>query len=427
MQDEDYYGADYIVYGDLKAMDVRTYISGKRDAAMYNYTETTEAATSSMWVRPYKCLVSVNNAIANLDKLTADNDADKLAKTEIEANFYALRGLIHFDLLKAFSRIPTAVSEDLTTLLGVVHADHVITKTEKPVRENLKASYDFVISDLKNAMDLMPATAATDGWFSKDAVKALLSRVYLYNGDNQLAYNLAQEVIGNTDYSLVPFGEYQESWTNSYSNKESIFSLINTEEDNASREGIGYLWSPTGYSSMAITASFNTILSATATDDRLNAIKTIVEKNDDGEVTKTDYLSLKYPDANYNRIHLIRLSEMYFIAAEAIYKVNAGNAAEAATLINTVLKQRTDVDNTLVASDITIDRILLERRKEFVGEGMTFFDYMRNKKDIVRVGADHLATAPLNIKFDDFKTIQPIPRIELNVNKNIQQNPGYAE
>lgn len=427
MQSEDYYGANFIVYGDLKGIDVRSSDINKRDNEMYRYNETTEAGNSEMWTSPYEALVSVNNAIANLDKLVAESDAEELQKLEIEANFYALRALNHFDLLRIFARIPASLSGDASNELGVVLADHVITKDESPVRADLATSYKLVIDDLKKAMELMPASASTEGWLNADAVKALLARVYLFNGDNQLAYDMAKEVIDSGDYALVAHGDYKKSWEASFNNPEAIFTLINTEEDNPSREGIGYLWNESGYNTMVITNSFTDILFANDKDERSEAMFADVVKDDDGNVTSTNYLSLKYPDQTTNKLHLIRLSEMYFIAAEAIYKVSASNAAVAASLINTVVEQRTGVADVLVASDIDIDKILLEKRKEFIGEGQTFFDLMRNKKDVVRTGDDHLNIAPMFIGYDDFKTIQPIPRIELNVNENIQQNPDYAE
>jgi len=427
MQDEDYYGANFIVYGDLKGIDVRSSIINKRNDEMYRYSETTEAGNSEMWTSPYKALVSVNNAITNLEKLVVELDTEKVQKAEIEANFYALRALNHFDLLRVFSRIPASLSGDASLELGVVLADHVITKVEVPVRADLETSYNLVIADLKKALELMPATASTDGWFNATAVKALLSRVYLYNGDNQLAYNMAKEVIDAGGYSLVAYGDYKKSWEADANNPEAIFTLINTEDDNSSREGVGYLWNVEGYNTMVITDSFTDILLADPTDDRNNAMFADVKKNEAGDVTDIDYLSLKYPDQTTNKLHLIRLSELYFIAAEAIYKVDASNAAMAASLINTVVEQRTNVADVLVAGDIDIDRIILEKRKEFVAEGKTFFDLIRNKKDIVRTGDDHLNVAPLVITNDDFRTIQPIPRIELNSNDQIQQNPEYAK
>jgi hypothetical protein len=426
MQEETYYGADYVVYGDLKGIDVQTKSIGKRDEQMYLFRETTEASPTGMWTRPYTCLVSVNNAIVNMDKLVPGSDEEEAQKKEIEANFYALRALIHFDLLKVFARIPTAVNGDLSQELGVVIADHVIGKDEKPLRANLEDSYDFVVNDLEKAMELMPAKANTKGWFSLNAVKALMAKVYLYRGDYQKAHDMAQEVIGSKAYSLVKYGEYKASWLSSANNPEAILTLINTEEDNASREGVGNLWNKDGYNTMIMTESFQKLLYANADDDRINAIEEDVLKDKSGNVTGIDYLCMKYPEQYAYLLRMIRLSEMYFIAAEAIYKVNEANANKAAELINVVLKERLNQENVLSAADINIDRIIEEKRKEFVGEGCAFFDLIRNKKDIIRTGEGHLAGAPLEIKYDDFRTIQPIPRIELNVNRQIQQNPGYA-
>lgn len=426
MQGRFYYGADYFKYGTLKGIDVRSTSQNKRGTNMYIYNETTEASNSGMWTSPYECLVSVSNAIANIEKLETTNDEEKAQKEEITANFYALRALNHFDLLRIYARIPAAVL-DASSELGIVLADHVITKSEKPARVTLKESYDFVIKDFTKALELMPEVNKYSDWFNKTSIRALLSRVYLYNGDNQKAYDMAKMVIADTKYKLTPYGDYAESWTPTYNNTEALLMIINTDEDNANREGIGYLWNKDGYNVMRLTNSFEKILFADNADDRINAFATDTIKDGAGVVTDIYYYSTKFPEYYANKLQVIRLSEMYFTAAEAIYKISNSNAAEAATLINEVIEARTDVANKLSAADINIEKIILEKRKEFIGEGQSFFDFMRNKIDIVRDNSDLMAGAPQEIKSSDYRTIQPIPRIELNSNENIQQNPGYAE
>ncbi len=413
MQHQNYYGANYVVYGDLKGVDVRITSVNKRKDNMYMYKQTTEASYAGMFTRPYRCLVSINNAIDNVANIVPGTEEDKVYKKEIEANLYALRGLVHFDLLKVFARIPTALDGDISSELGVVISDRVITKDEQPMRSNLEESYGFVIKDLNKALELMPATAKTKGWFTSYAVKALLARVHLYMGNNKEAYDYAKEVIDDGGYGLMTYGEYGSSWSNSSNNPEEILVLINTDDDNPSREGIGYLWSHEGYNTMFLTESFLGELSVG--DDRLAATK---EK--DG-----NFVCNKYPEPFSYLIRLIRLSEMYFIAAEAAYKQN--NATIAAELINKVLENRLNTANVLMDTDITLDRILLEKRKEFVGEGHCVFDLIRNRKNIVRAGADHLVGAPMEVLYDDFRIIEPIPRIELNSNSSIQQNPVYAK
>jgi len=83
-------------------------------------------------------------------------------------------------------------------------------------------------------------------------------------------------------------------------------------------------------------------------------------------------------------------------------------------------------------ADATVDRILLECRKEFVGEGHRFFDAMRNNQTIVRYTDEknsgyHYPLRTESQKFDRtyYRIVLPIPITETDVNKNIQQNPGY--
>ncbi len=413
MQGENYYGANYIVYGDLKAIDVRSTRPNKRKFSMYSYNETTEASATGMWTRPYTCLASINNAIENISDLVAETEDDKLVKAEIEANFYALRALVHFDLLKIYARVPTSVAAPQNEL-GVVVVDHVLEKREQPKRSSLEESYAFVINDLKKAVELMPSTANTEGWFTKEAVKALLANVYLFYGDNQSAYNMAKEVIDSKKYQLMTYENYPTSWGASKANTETIFAIINTEEDNPNREGIGYLWSPSGYNVMSLTDSFVALLEEEPEDIRLQLVKK------DG----TNFICRKYPDDLTNKLRIFRLSEMYFIAAEAAFKL--GNTLEAKMLVNTIIEKRTKVADKLQDADITLERIILEKRKEFFGEGKAFFDFMRNKMNIKRSKEDLVSPAPEEVKYTDYRVIQPIPRIELNSNKNIQQNPEYA-
>ncbi len=420
MQGESYYGSAYIAYGDLKGVDTRSSASGKRNFNMYIFSETTEASNTGMWEVPYTCLASINNAIPQIDGLSTDTQEEMQQKAEIKANFYALRALCHFDLLKIYARIPASISNSQSEL-GIVLADKVLDKKAEPARSTLKESYDFVIKDLKLALSTMPDAANTEGWINKTAVKALLAKVYLFNGQNQLAYDMAKEVIANPNYQLMTYANYAKSWGATDVNTETLFAIINTEEDNGGREGIGYLWSNTGYATMSLTKSFMTLLNEEPNDVRLKVTKNIL--NDKNEVTSV--ICTKYPSDLTNKLRILRLSEVYFIGAEAAQKL--GNKAVAKDLLNTVIEKRTKVANKLTDADITIDRIILEKRKEFFGEGKAFFDFMRNKKDIVRAKDDLVAPAPAQINYNDYKTIQPIPRIELNSNENIQQNPEYAK
>lgn len=85
-------------------------------------------------------------------------------------------------------------------------------------------------------------------------------------------------------------------------------------------------------------------------------------------------------------------------------------------------------------SDATLARIIIERRKELVGEGQRFFDAMRNNETVIRYTSEtdkgfHYSLDPESQKFDRtyFRAILPIPASETDANPSIakQQNPGY--
>ena len=85
-------------------------------------------------------------------------------------------------------------------------------------------------------------------------------------------------------------------------------------------------------------------------------------------------------------------------------------------------------------ADATLARIIIERRKELVGEGQRFFDAMRNNETVVRYTDEtnkgfHYSLDPESQKFDRtyFRAILPIPASETDATPSIakQQNPGY--
>jgi len=415
MQHHEYYGAYYLYYGDVKAMDIRTTTIGRRTESEYLFQSTTEASPYEMWSRPYTCLVNINNAIINVEEMPTESVKEEQEKLEIQANFYALRALTHFDLLKVFSRIPTAQRGDEFDTYGVPLADQVFDVKYEAERASVEEVYTLIFEDLAKAKELMPAESNTEGWFNATGVKALASRANLYHGNYTEAYNLSKEIIDAGSYSLIPYGAYGESW-GVKDNSEAILTIINSDSDNASNEGIGYLYSESGYDAMIPADSFKSLLSSDSNDDRNSMI------------TTSGYFA-KFPNDLTNNIHLFRLSEMYLIAAECAIHDDAINKSEATKYLNELLAVRTDGNTSLTDDQVDLDRVLLERRKELVGEGHVYFDYIRNKKDIVRTGDDHFTSAITGktIEWEDYRIIQPIPRKELNANSNMIQNPEYAD
>ena len=126
-------------------------------------------------------------------------------------------------------------------------------------------------------------------------------------------------------------------------------------------------------------------------------------------------------------IKLIRLSEIYLIAAEAA--LQSGDKEAAADYLNAIRKRSPNLAPATAAT-ITLDMILDERSKELFGEGHRFFDMIRCNRSIEF--NDDFQDVPISqrekvIDRTFYKIVLPISQDELNANPALrsQQNKGY--
>jgi hypothetical protein len=138
----------------------------------------------------------------------------------------------------------------------------------------------------------------------------------------------------------------------------------------------------------------------------------------------------KYPNSSQpdkDEVKVIRMSEVYLIAAEAAYQT--GNEALALEYLNDVATERDATFAGYSSSGANLlNDILLERRKELAFEGHRYWDLQRYNLPVTRVNlAGNYTGVPLTIAPTSFRRILPIPQAELDANPNIrgQQNTGY--
>lgn len=138
-------------------------------------------------------------------------------------------------------------------------------------------------------------------------------------------------------------------------------------------------------------------------------------------------------DAGTKNVIVMRLAEVYLIAAEASYKLNK-TSPDAAHYVNVLRKRaavKTPVDHSdemmIANSDIDIDFILDERARELAGEHLRWPDLKRTKQLESRLGPGK--QNPDITAFNPNKHyLRPIPQVELDILENADeygQNPGY--
>lgn len=439
-----YYGDNYWYYGDCRAMDVQARenkASGKRVTPYYTYNvlATDNLNITLPWNRPYLVIRQANNIIKKIEQ-GAVQSSDTKELDRIKAEALVLRGLALFNLTRLFGM---PYINDNGASLGVPIELKPEEPSHQPKRNTVAECYEQVVNDITTARSSL-STERTDGYINYWAAQALLSRVYLDMGKNKEAYEAATDVINNSKglYQLYTRDEYPTIWGKDFQ-AEALFELyISTTEPSEWGGGTGGEGAPMVYANeekgvdwnnLILTEEFLNLLEEDPNDVRHCITQLSLIENNEGlpEAARTRKVFLsKFPgksgDPKDNNISIIRLSEVYLNAAEAGVKLGGEYLEPARGFLNQIVS-RANPEKSVSTEEFTIERVLKECRKELVGEGQIFFDYLRNKQPIVRKGGWHLSTLnTLNaetIQPNDPRIALPIPQSEIDANPNIVQNP----
>ena len=124
-----------------------------------------------------------------------------------------------------------------------------------------------------------------------------------------------------------------------------------------------------------------------------------------------------------NDLAVYRYADILLLKAEALMRKNGGAATpEAVELVNQV-RMRAFEDpgpHLYTTATLTLDELLAERSRELYNEGMRRNDLVRFDK-FVR-GTWEFADRSNE---EDYRNVYPIPQQQINVNPNLNQNPGY--
>ncbi|MBJ2173670.1 RagB/SusD family nutrient uptake outer membrane protein [Aureibaculum sp. A20] len=413
ISDADYYGRYMFLIPDVMADDVKQNSQANR---IIYYAEhvvnVSDGNASSTWTAMFQAVNAVN-AIINADVTVPDGVKNQ--QDHIIGEALALRGLVYFDMVRLYAQHYTFTSD--ASHLGVPLVLQ-FDATNKPTRNTVKEVYDQIISDMTSAIALMDddSRSGNSNLLSVSAVKALLSRVYLYKEDWSNAEAMATDVISSPKYNLVPNANYLDLW-NKDNSSESIFEISMTETDNRGGNSIAGLYSEDQYGDYL--PSNDVISLYEANDKRLDVFRVDTFLTGDYAPYRMD----KYPDiSGFDNTKVIRLAEIYLIRAEARAKLGTNDSGAQDDL--DMVRQRalpTAADNADSGQNL-IDAIMLERRLELCFEGQRLWDLMRTKQDIVR---NECTALTCSIAYGSDSLILPIPQNETDANPNIEQNPGY--
>jgi phosphatidylserine decarboxylase len=402
------YGRSLPVLGDMmadntyqSALNTNRYTSFN----LYNYL-VTDGDVSGLWTASYSVILRANNIINS-------PIPDNANIQQIKGEAYAIRALAYFNLVRYFAS-PYTVDP---SKLGVP----VITTYQadlKPERAKIADVYGLINKDLDKAYTLM-TKFTNSSQFSKYSAKALQAKVYLTMGDKTNAKTAALDVITNSGFTAITSAAHTGYWAGVAPRTDKVETLLEISFDavaNNAFDALSYIYLQSGnYGDMLCSTELYDLYETADIRKSLYATGT---RGGLASVFVNKYTSFT---GDHSDTKVIRMSEMYLIAAEASYP---SNTADALKYVNEVTSRR---GATAIASSgsALLEDIITERRKELAFEGERYLDMQRLQRNIAR--SKNYPAAALSIEFSNYRRIMPIPQGELDANPNIksQQNPGW--
>ncbi|WP_295210841.1 RagB/SusD family nutrient uptake outer membrane protein [uncultured Chryseobacterium sp.] len=373
--------------------------------------QPTNSLIENAWKDNYVGIQQANIILNRIGSITDMSEGTK--KTRIgEMKF--LRALMYFNLVRIFGDVPLVTQEttDVNSYFG---------QSRTPANE----VYNFVEGELKEAITLLPATAAQKGRATKGAALGILGRVLMTRNKFSEALPYLSQIDG-LGYSLLSDVTKIFDVTNK-NNAEIIFDVQFASGLNGNSEGSNafQLFSPSGTVSGAkghnlpTKEVYNLYSSA---DKRRNAY--IGLTNNGVPYTKKLVKTSSAVDDGGSNVVVIRLADVYLMMAECYAQAN--DLTNANLYLNKI-KTRAGITNmNLTSQQALLAEIDKERRLELIGEGHRWFDLVRTGK-AVQVMTQYFAVTPgySTATIDQHNLLMPVPQNQINTDPAIKQNPGY--
>ena len=381
MAEADLYGAQMtMTYMDVLGQYYSSASTAQHNfqyAYTFDYTNATEEARKDkLWRNLYNVVANVNNL---LDHIDAKKDIFSTGVYElIKGEALGLRAYLHLDILRLFGASPSM--ENGLDRKAIPYVDKYTNQLFEQL--TVRQVLERIAGDLNSARGLLagvdpygPSHADYDlddlsgVWKGREyrmnyyAATALLARTLLYRGeaaDKTLANTYALEVINSGLFPLITGNDLNSSDKNGFV-QENVFAL----EDKGVKDDIVDKYfnvENTNYNFLAITnANLNRVF-PTSLDMDYRRRWWIDPSGSYNLITKYTYSK---------RIPLLKVSEMYLIAAET-----AATLGDAAGYFNELQYHRGLPDADITAANLST-KILDEYAKEFVAEGQLFYAYKR--------------------------------------------------
>jgi hypothetical protein len=460
-------GGRYQIYGDIRANDFINRTSNSvTGLSVWNHTEseTSQNDVINTWSLGYAAINQVNVFLSSLDA-----SADKLnaapfptgyaaTATNYRAEARLLRALCYYSLLQLYARPYVDGAGSRPGLPLRLTAETQLGNNDL-ARSTVAQVYDQILLDLNYAEQNLPLsyTASQNGVSTstlnttrahRNTAIALKTRVYLTMGRYDDVIREANKIVSTTAPFSAPSGvphmlapTVAAVFAAPQETSESILSFPFTAQDTPGTQNqLAFYYLPTslgGNGEYSLNTAATGILNNPgwlSTDNRRTNFVTSVTTTSATGTKTTEYFLAKYPTGTpyTDKAPVIRYAEVLLNLAEARVRstntidgqalalLNAvrgrSNPAIAATATTPAIPMPAFVATDFASVTAFLNAMLLERRIEFLGEGLRNMDLMRLNATIPGKGSVG-AVDPANVLY-----VWPIPATELASNLAMTRN-----
>lgn len=381
------------------------------------------------WSGPYSTIKNANMILEQIE----DKEFDQATKDRIIGEAKCIRAYRYFALVQLYGDVP--LRTNVVTNSGEVSID----------RSPQPDVYKLIFEDIQDAENKLPKESLQMGRANKYVAKAIMARIYLTSAGFPLnmtenyakARDKALEVINDGGYTLMP--SFDRVFKTERYTAETIWAQLFDAPNISS--GMHTITAPRETQTATLLPTDAFIATFEPGDNRkewgikpgyVNAKENqVVKRTYYNKYINEEYLEQEMPASNTGilpwQTQLIRLAEMYLIAAEAENEVNGpGNAYP---YINAVrARARVDRNDVTKVPDLKNlskesfrEAVLLERKHELFCEGFAWYDLKRTQ---TFSKVQEARGNRLNVPIGAFNNTWPIPDFEI-MNNNIPQNPDY--
>ncbi len=415
--------------------------------AKYEYDKN-KNKIGTIWSKTYNIIANINNILLNIEE--GGDVMHPNVKNIIKGECLGLRAYLHFDLLRLFTWGNLANDKSSMSKMAIPYLE----KYDKniPEQRTVEEVLDLIKNDLKEAAELLNKfgtygvkpkpvdfelpdqskffdSEQRSKRFNYFAVRATQARIALWEGDYSIGKGICEEIIkekgnkfawitsGNInvdpeekDYTFssehifaLDIAKHYEKYVEKHIDPDYYNTPISVQQNN----DLFYLTKEKAESLFEVGDSYGSI------GDSDYRYTEVLDRGSE----KNFILKFHFEEGSkfYNNVPLIKISEIYLIAAECALKAENADKGSAIDYLNTLRRNRNivvELEEELSIDDVDKE-IFKEYRKEFLMEGVLFYYYKRTDKKVI---------PNTNTVMGDEQYVFPLPDIEVDLGRDNNVN-----